>query len=76
MAKAFDLSPDDSIHVGANATYVLAPATSDPSNPKVGFPARFRAQPDVNVDATRLIDAADISAKRASVFGLEFAVQQ
>jgi len=41
-----------------------------------GFPVRFRNQPEVRVDDTRLIDTGELDAEHANVLGLEFAAQR
>jgi phosphate-selective porin OprO/OprP len=63
---------DYNVHVGINGSYVMQP-------PDVGGGAtaaryvRFRDQPELRVDSTRLIDTGKIPAENAYAAGVEFA---
>jgi len=66
-------SSDYNLHIGASDTYVLRPADAgiDAGNPRSAI--RFRTQPELRVDSTRLIDSGNIDADDASAMGVEIA---
>jgi phosphate-selective porin OprO/OprP len=76
VSRALSAAPDRSLHLGASATYVLTPSGQRAADVPAGFPLRFRATPEVNVDGTALIDTGDLATSRARVFGLELAAQR
>jgi phosphate-selective porin OprO/OprP len=64
---------DYNLHVGASVTYVLRPADAGIDAAGVRYGIRFRNQPELRVDSTRLIDTGGIDAEHASATGVEFA---
>lgn len=74
LSRVMHRSEDLSLHLEASATVVVAASEGD--DEKVGFPIRFRNQPEVKVDTARLIDTGDIPASGARVVGLGGAAQR
>jgi phosphate-selective porin OprO/OprP len=66
-------SADYNLHVGANATYVLHPPDAGIDATGVRYGVRFRNQPELRVDSTRLIDTGSIDATSATATGVELA---
>jgi phosphate-selective porin OprO/OprP len=66
-------STNYNVHVGASATYVVhaADAGLDAAGTRYGI--RFRNQPELRVDSTRLIDTGGIDAAHAYAAGAELA---
>ena len=63
-----------SVHLGANAGYVLVPPRK--RNAESTVPLQLKETPELDVDPTQLIDTGVIAADHASVLGLEFAAQR
>jgi len=63
-----------SVHLGANAGYVLVPPRKRKADSAV--PLQLKETPELDVDPTQLIDTGVIAADHASVLGLEFAAQR
>lgn len=64
---------DYNVHLGASGTWVLNPVDNGPDATGARHAIRFRAQPELRVDSTRLIDTGAIDAKHAHAVGVEFA---
>ena len=60
------------VHLGASGTWVIDPVDSGPDTTGARHAIRFRAQPELRVDSTRLIDTGPIDAKHAHAVGIEF----
>jgi phosphate-selective porin OprO/OprP len=73
--KSFTVAGWTRVQLGGSASYVLSPA-EDSAGARTVFPVRFRAQPEVKVDDTPLIDTGDLPARHANVLGLEAAAQR
>lgn len=73
IAGLIATSSDYNVHVGASGTYVIHPpdAGTDVTGTRYGI--RFRNQPELRVDSTRLIDSGSIDADHAYAMGAEFA---
>jgi phosphate-selective porin OprO/OprP len=65
--------PDFNLHVGANATHILRPADSNADRGPIRYAVRLRAQPELRVDSTRLIDTGQIDADHLTAMGVELA---
>lgn len=63
------------VHLGASGTWVIDPVDSGPDATGARHAIRFRAQPELRVDSTRLIDTGPIDAKHAHAVGVEFAAR-
>jgi phosphate-selective porin OprO/OprP len=73
-AGLLSTAPDYNLHVGVSGTEVLRPA--DLGVESVGiqrYGVRFRAQPELRVDSTRLIDTGPIDADGVRALGVELA---
>ena len=66
-------STDYNVHLGASATYVVHPADAGVDATGVRYGIRFRNQPELRVDSTRLIDTGAIDADHAYATGAELA---
>jgi phosphate-selective porin OprO/OprP len=66
-------SPDYNVHVGASGSYVIRPPDAGVDTTGVRYGIRFRNQPELRVDSTRLIDTGSIDADHAYAVGAEFA---
>jgi len=64
---------DYNLHVGANETYILRPADNNADSSVNRYAVRLRAQPELRVDSTRLIDTGQIDADHLTATGLELA---
>ena len=67
------------IHVGAHGSWVARPADAGGPDVAAGvarYPVEFRIQPELRVDATRLIDTGAIDAAHAFSAGAELAAQK
>jgi phosphate-selective porin OprO/OprP len=63
---------DHNVHVGINGSYVMQPPDTGGGATAARY-VRFRDQPELRVDSTRLIDTGRILAENAYTVGLEFA---
>ena len=63
---------DYNVHLGINGSYVMQPADTGGGATAARF-IRFRDQPELRVDSTRLIDTGPILAENAYAAGVEFA---
>ncbi|MGE0116064.1 MAG: OprO/OprP family phosphate-selective porin [Steroidobacteraceae bacterium] len=71
-------STDYHLHLGASGTYVLHPANAIDSASAIDLSSaryvlRFRNQPELRADSTRLIDTGNIDATHAYAAGAELA---
>jgi phosphate-selective porin OprO/OprP len=73
MAGLLMTGANYNLHVGASLTYVLRPADLGFDTAVNRRGVRFRAQPELRVDSTRLIDTGVIDADDATVTGIELA---
>ena len=67
------------LHVGVHGSWVARPADAggpDASLSSARYPVEFRIQPELRVDATRLIDTGAIDARHAFTAGAELAAQK
>jgi phosphate-selective porin OprO and OprP len=60
------------VHFGINGSYVMQPADTGGGATAARY-VRFRDQPELRVDSTRLIDTGQILAENAYAAGVEFA---
>lgn len=63
---------DFNVHLGVNGSYVMQPANTGGGATSARY-VRFRDQPELRVDSTRLIDTGPILAENAYAAGVEFA---
>ena len=63
---------DFNVHLGVNGSYVMQPANTGGGATSARY-IRFRDQPELRVDSTRLIDTGQILAENAYTAGVEFA---
>jgi phosphate-selective porin OprO/OprP len=63
---------DFNVHLGVNGSYVMQPANTGGGATSARY-IRFRDQPELRVDSTRLIDTGQILAENAYAAGVEFA---
>src|SRR5262245_48043170 len=66
-------NPDYNVHVGANATYILRAADQSADSSVNRYTVRLRAQPELRVDSTRLIDTGVIDTDHMTATGVELA---
>jgi phosphate-selective porin OprO/OprP len=66
-------SANYNIHVGASGTYVIHPSDAGIDATGARYGIRFRNQPELRVDSTRLVDTGSIDADHAYAIGAEFA---
>jgi len=66
-------SANYNVHVGASGTYVIHPPDAGVDSTGARYGIRFRNQPELRVDSTRLIDSGSIDADHAYAAGAEFA---
>ena len=67
------------VHLGAHGSWVARPADTGGPDAAAGvarYPVEFRTQPELRVDATRLIDTGAIDAAHAASAGAELAAQK
>ena len=62
---------DGVVHVGVNATYVIAPADNGPDVTSGRYALRLRDRPELRIDGTQLIDIGNIDARHLLSTGLE-----
>ena len=63
---------DFNVHLGVNGSYVMQPTNTGGGATSARY-IRFRDQPELRVDSTRLIDTGSILAENAYAAGVEFA---
>jgi len=63
---------DYNVHAGINGSYVMQPTDSGGGATSFRY-IRFRDEPELRVDSTRLIDTGQIQAESAYAAGVEFA---
>jgi phosphate-selective porin OprO and OprP len=73
VAGLLATSADYNLHVGASETYVLHPPDAGIDAAGVRYGVRYRSQPELRVDSTRLIDTGSVDATNAFATGVELA---